>query len=168
MGKNKYNQFIKTQMRQNQPDREKLIHIASFMRQEFNLTVQREAILTFDRQKDEHLVGFSSWLTEEQYKKYTIHVPDLLFFVGQQLWILEIDGYVHNTNATVAKKDIERDRIYTAASKVSNLKWLKINEWEVLIKLGHKPDRSATAKEVITEVKKVVGSIVKEYQDSLS
>lgn len=147
-------------MRQNQPDREKLIKIASFLRQEYGLTVQREAILMFDREIDEHLVDFSSWLTEEQYKKFTIHVPDLLFFIGKQLWILEIDGYIHNTNATVAKKDIERNRIYTVASKISNLKWLKINEWEVLLKLGHNPDRSATAKEIITEVREVVGPLV--------
>lgn len=152
----KYNQFIKSQMREGATnEKHKLIKIASFLRQEFDLTVHREAILTFNRNNDK-FVNFSSWLTEEQYKKYVIHVPDLLFFIRGKMWILEIDGYIHDTNATVAKKDKERNRIYTAAG----LNWRKVNEWEVLLKLGHKPDRSATAKEVITEVKQVVGKLV--------
>ena len=94
---NKYNQFIKQQMKNEQPDKHKLIKIATAMRKEFNLTVQREAILTFSRE-DDHLVNFSSWLTEEQYKKYIIHVPDLLFFIGNKMWIFEIDGYIHYSN----------------------------------------------------------------------
>lgn len=152
---NKYNQFIKQQMKSDQPDKPKLIKIASFMRKEFGLTVQREAILTFSRE-DDRLIDFSSWLTEEQYRKYIIHVPDLLFFIGNKLWILEIDGYIHYSNSNVVFKDVERDRIYTAA----HLNWRKINELEVLQKLGHKPDRSATAKEVITEVRKILKQII--------
>ncbi|MCH7561798.1 MAG: hypothetical protein IIC67_10625 [Thaumarchaeota archaeon] len=142
-------------MKNEQPDKSKLIKIASFMRKEFNLTVQREAILTFSRE-DDHLVNFSSWLTEEQYKKYIIHVPDLLFFVGNKMWIFEIDGYIHYSNSSVVFKDVERDRIYTAA----HLNWRKINELEVLQKLGQKPDRSATASEIITEVRKLLKQII--------
>ena len=108
MGSNKYNQFIQTQMKQNQPDKHKLIQIATALRKEFGLTVQREAILTFSRE-DDHLVNFSSWLTEEQYNKYIIHVPDLLFFIGNKMWILEIDGYIHYSNSNVVFKDIERE-----------------------------------------------------------
>ncbi len=142
-------------MKNEQPDRHKLIKIATAMRKEFGLMVQREAILTFDRQ-DDHLVNFSSWLTEEQYKKYIIHVPDLLFFVGNKMWIFEIDGYIHYSNSNVVFKDIERDRIYSAA----HLNWRKINELEVLQKLGHKPDRSATANEVMTEVRRLLRQII--------
>ena len=154
MVSNKYNQFIKQQMKNEQPDRHKLIKIATAMRKEFNLTVQREAILTFSRE-DDHLVNFSSWLTEEQYKKYIIHVPDLLFFIGNKMWIFEIDGYIHYSNSNVVFKDIERDRIYSAA----HLNWRKVNELEVLQKLGHKPDRSATANEVMTEVRRLLKQI---------
>lgn len=152
---NKYNQFIQRQMRENQPDREKLIEIATMMRREFNLVVHREAILTFDKETDK-FVNFSSWLTEEQYKKYIIHVPDLLFFVGNDMWIIEVDGYIHNTKTSVVLKDIERNRIYDAAK----LNWRKVNEWEVLINQGKKPNRSATAKEVIVEVRKILKSII--------
>lgn len=159
MGTNQYNQFIKTQMKNEQPDKSKLIKIASFLGQTYQLTVHREPILMFDKKTDK-LVDFSSWITEEQFKKYNIHVCDLLFFIGDKLWILEIDGYIHFANATVARKDIERDRCYTAAGKICNFNWKKVNEWEVLIKLGHKPNRSATAKEVITEVKEIIDEII--------
>lgn len=154
---NKYNQFIQSQMRQEQPDKEKLITLASFLRQEYNLTVQREAILTFDRE-DGHLVGFSSWLTEQQYYKYLIHVPDLLFFVGDKMWIMEIDGYIHNVKGSVVKKDVFRNECY----KQAKLNYILINEWDALLNQGIAPDRSATAKELIPEIKKRLDELIKQ------
>ncbi len=151
----KYNQFIKKQMKAFQPDKHKLITIASFLRKEFGLTVQREPILTFEKTSGK-LVTFSSWLTEEQFHKYIVHVPDLLFFVGSKMWILEIDGYIHNVKDKVMIKDEWRNNDYERAK----LNFRIINEWQVLINLGLKPDRSATAKEVITEVRKIVKEII--------
>jgi hypothetical protein len=142
-------------MRNEQPDKEKLISLASLIRKEFGLVVQREAILTFSRE-DDSFIGFQSWLNEEQFKKYIIHVPDLLFFVNGVLWIMEIDGYIHYVKNSVMIKDEERDRIYDAAK----LNWKKINEWEVLIKHGKKPNRSATVKEIWPEVKCFVQKLV--------
>jgi len=150
----KYNQFIQAQMRKHQPDTEKLIKIASFLRREFGLTVQREAILTFNKNSGK-LEGFSSWLTEEQFKKYIVHVPDLLFFIRKKMWILEIDGYIHNVKNRVVRKDKWRNDDYERAK----LNFLIVNEWEVLVKLGEAPNRSATPKEVITEVKKLLKKI---------
>lgn len=151
----KYNQFIHKQMKLYQPDKEKLIKIASFLRREYSLMVHREPILTFHKDTGK-LEDFSSWLTEEQFNKYTVHVPDLLFFVGNKMWILEIDGYIHNVKDKVIRKDEWRNDDYTRAG----LNFRIINEWEVLIKLGQKPDRSATAQEVITEVKKIMKGII--------
>ena len=151
---NQYNQFMQAMMREQQPDKEKLIGIASLMRQTFDLIVHREPILTFDRQTD-RFVNFSSWLTEEQFKKYTIHVPDLLFFLNKKMWIFEIDGYIHNVKDSVVRKDEERDRIYTAAK----LNWRKFNEWEVLIGLHKKPNRSATVSELWPEIEKTLQQI---------
>jgi len=155
MASNKYNQFIQKQMKSFQPDKHKLIEIACFLRRKYGLTVQREAILTFEKDSGK-LMGYSSWLTEEQFKKYTVHVPDLLFFIGKTMWILEIDGYIHNVKDKVMKRDEWRNDDY----KRAKLNFLIINEWEVLIKLGHKPDRSATAKEVITEVRQLLKEII--------
>lgn len=151
----KYNQFIQQQMRDNATsEKEKLIKICSFIIREYGIAVHREAICLFDKETDK-FIKFASWITEEQFHQYAIQVPDLLFFVKGEMWIIEIDGYIHFTKESVALKDIERDRRYNAAG----LNWRKVNEWEVLIKLGHKPNRSATAKEVITEVKEIMTEI---------
>ena len=93
---------------------------------------------------------------EEQFKKYVIHVPDLLFFIKGKLWILEIDGYIHYCKNSVKIKDIERNRIYDAAK----LNWLKIEEWEILIKIGKEPNRSATASELWPEIKEIIEKII--------
>lgn len=142
-------------MKQFQPDKHKLIEIATFLRKKYDLTVHREPILTFYKDTGA-LEGFSSWLTEEQFHKYTVHVPDLLFFVGKKMWILEIDGYIHNVKDKVMRKDEWRNDDYERAK----LNFKIINEWEVLLKLGHNPDRSATANEVITEIKKLMKEII--------
>jgi len=152
---NKYNQFIQQQMRADQPDKYKLIKIASFLRTEYGLTVHREPILTFDK-NDGHLVQFSSWLTEEQFNLYTIHVPDLLFFVGKVMWIIEIDGWIHNVKDKVMRKDEWRDADY----KRAKLNVRVINEWDVMLKLGLKLERGATPEEVITEVRVVMKEII--------
>ena len=135
-------------------EKEKLIKIASFLRREYNFTVQREAILTFDRE-DGSLRGFSSWLTEEQYYKYIVHVPDLLFFVGKKMWIMEIDGYIHNVKTSVVRKDIRRNECYDMAK----LNFIVLNEWEAMLKQGIKLDRSAKWQELIPEIKSRLSEI---------
>ena len=155
MADKRYNQFIQHQMRNEQPDKEKLISIASLIRREFGLTVQREAIFTFDK-NDGHLVNFSCWLTEEQFKNHIIHVPDLIFFVKGRLVILEIDGYIHYVKHSVVIKDEVRDECYNKAK----LHWYKIDELVVLLQLGKKPDRSATVQELWPEIKKIIKKII--------
>jgi hypothetical protein len=155
MSNPKYNQFIQTQMKQEQPDKEKLIGIASLIRQSFDLIVHREPILTFDRQTY-RFVNFSSWLTEEQFKKYAIHVPDLLFFLNKKMWIFEIDGYIHNVKNNVIKKDEERDLCYN----IARLNWRKFNEWEILLEQGIQPKRSATVEEIWPTVKAEIESLI--------
>ncbi|MHA2054770.1 MAG: hypothetical protein ACW99F_14380 [Candidatus Hodarchaeales archaeon] len=151
----RYNQFIQRQMRNEQPDKEKLISIASLIRKEFGLTVQREAILTFDKETGQ-LKEFASWITEEQYRSSVIHVPDLLFFIKGQLWILELDGYIHYCKTSVAKKDLSRNECYERA----NLNVLIISEWEVLIDLGLKANRSANVNELWPTIKKIIENLV--------
>jgi len=151
---NQYNQFIQKQMKNQQPDKEKLIGIASLIRQEFGLMVHREPILIFNRNND-RFVNFCCWLTEEQFKKYNIHVPDLLFFINNTLWIFEIDGYIHNVKTSVEIKDIERNRCYTAA----RLHWKKFNEWEILLSQGIEPKRSATVAEIWPTIKEEIQKI---------
>ena len=152
---NQYNQFIQTQMRNEQPDKEKLIGIATLIRENFGLMVHREPILMFEKETDK-FVNFASWLTEEQFKKYTIHIPDLLFFINGVMWIFEVDGYIHNVKTSVEIKDIERDRCYTAAK----LPWRKFNEWEILLSQDIDPVRSATVAEIWPTIKEEIEKII--------
>lgn len=152
---NAYNQFIQAQMRNEQPDKEKLIKIAFHIGRAFSIVVQREAILLFDRE-DGHLVTFASWITKEQFYKYIIHVPDLLFFLNNTLWIMEIDGWIHNVKNRVIEKDKARNECYRNA----NMHFELVNEWEVMLSQGINPDRSATAKELIPTVKKRIEKMI--------
>ena len=148
----KYAQFIAHMQRERQPDTEKLIEIATFLRQKFQLIVHREAILRFDRRSGKLIGEPSSWLTEEQYHTSKIHVPDLLFFVGNKMYLMEIDGTIHNTSATVVKKDRVRNEDYHRAG----ITCLIFNEWECLMDLGINPNRAATAKELIKIIEREV------------
>lgn len=155
MTSKKYNQFIQHQMKASQPDTEKLIGIATFLRKEYSLTVHREAILMFDK-NDGHLITFASWITKEQFHKYIIHVPDLLFFVGQKMWIMEIDGWIHNTKTSVVRKDITRNKCY----KTAKLNYIIINEWDAMYDEGINPVGSARVKELLPEIKKRLSKIL--------
>jgi len=152
---NQYNQFIQRQMRNEQPDKEKLIGIATLIREAFGLMVHREPILMFERETD-RFVNFASWLNEEQYKKYNIHVPDLLFFINGAMWIFEVDGYIHNVKTSVEKKDIERNRCYDAAK----LHFRIFNEWEIMLSNGINPTRSATVAEIWPTMKEEIEKII--------
>ena len=154
----KYAQFIAHMQRERQPDTEKLIEIATFLRQKFQLIVQREAILRFDRETGKLIGEPSSWITEEQFRTSKIHVPDLLFFIGNKMYLMEIDGTIHNTNATVARKDIERNECYERAGITCRI----FNEWECLMSLGIDPNRSATAKELIKIIEREIKLLVEE------
>jgi len=160
---NQYNQFIQRQMRNEQPDKEKLIGIASLIRENFSLMVHREPILMFEKETD-RFVNFASWLNEEQFKKYTIHVPDLLFFINGGMWIFEVDGYIHNVKTSVEIKDIERNRCYDAAK----LHYRIFNEWEIMLSQDIDPVRSATVTEIWPTIKEEILNISQSPTQHLS
>lgn len=155
MTSKRYNQFIQHIMRENQPDKEKLISLATLMRQNYHLTVQREAVLMFEKDTG-RLANFAGWITEEQFKKYTIHVPDLLFFAKGTMWILEIDGYIHYVKTFVKRKDVLRDECYDRAG----LHWKKFDEVEILEKSGVKKLRGAKVTEIWPYVSEFIESII--------
>lgn len=151
---NKYNQFIQAQMRAEQPDKEKLIELGGLIRQNYELVVHREPILLFDKE-DGHLVKTAFYLTEEEFKAHIIHVPDIMFYVGQTMWIFEIDGWIHNVKDRVIVRDERRNECY----KLAKLNFRIFNEWEILVKQGVNPKRPATADEVFQEVRKELNQI---------
>jgi len=113
-------------MREAQPDLEKLIKLASLIRQKYGIKVDREPILLFDT-KTYELVKVTDWITKDEYASHIIHCPDLVFYAKRR-WILEDDGLIHHTNATVAHKDKLRNEHYETAK----LNHIIIDEFELI------------------------------------
>jgi len=87
----KYNQFRQQMMKQNKPDDEKLIHLATLLRTRYNIRVLREPIILFTKNTC-RIVKITESITEKEFHTHIIHVPDLLLFINKTKWIMEIDG----------------------------------------------------------------------------
>ncbi len=152
---NKYNQFVQRQMRQNKPDELKLVSIGGKIRSEYELMVHREPILLFDV-NDGHLVKTACWITEEEYHNHIVHVPDIMFFVGSEMWIFEVDGWIHNVKDRVQVRDERRDECYRKAK----LNFHIFNELDILLKQGLEPNRPASASEVFKAMRPKIDEII--------
>lgn len=144
---NKYNQFRQQMMKQNKPDTEKLIHLATLLRTKYNLKVQREQIILFNKNTCK-IRKITSSITEREYRSYIIHVPDLLLHINGTIWIMEIDGWIHDHKSHVIEKDKMRNEHY----ELSGINYIIINELLLLHNLGIHEDRSATVPEIWEEV----------------
>lgn len=147
MTSNKYNQFRQHMMRQNKPDNEKLIHLASLLRRTYNIQVLREPIILFDKDTCK-IVKIAEAITEYEYHTHIIHVPDLVLYINSTNWIMEIDGWIHDNKTHVIKKDKLRNEHY----KLSGINYIIINELLLLHNLGIHEDRSATVPEIWEEI----------------
>lgn len=156
MASKKYNQFAQFMMKQSKPDEEKLIHLGALLREKYDIMIHREPILLFDR-NDGHFVASKLWITEEEYHNHIVHVPDIMFYFGSTMWIFEIDGWIHNVKDSVHIKDERRNEHY----KDAKLNFEIFNEWEILVGLGLKPNRPATAEEIFGEIVKRMKKILK-------
>jgi len=144
----KYNQFIQQQMKKNKSDELKLVELGGLIRQKYELVIHREAILIFDRE-DGHLIKSAVWISEEEFKKYHIHVPDYLFYTPDgKRWIFEVDGWIHNVKDRVAVRDARRVECY----KKAKLNFKIYNELDILLKQGKTPNRPATPHEIFKEM----------------
>ena len=143
-------------MKANKPDEEKLVNIGGMIHQKYELVVHREPILLFDV-NDGHLVKTACYITEEEYKTHIVHVPDIMFYIGNEMWIFEIDGWIHNVKDSVHFKDVNRNEHY----KTAKLNFEIFNEWEIFVGLGSKPNRPATVDEIFGEIQKRMKKILK-------
>lgn len=141
-------------MRENKPDEEKLVNLGGMIHKKYDLIVQREPILLFDV-NDGHLVKTACYITEEEYKTHIVHIPDIMFYVDSEMWIFEIDGWIHNVKNKVIVRDERRDECYRTAK----LNFVVFNELEILLKLGINPKRPAKASEIFTEIEKKLDEI---------
>ena len=113
-------------MKEEQPDLPKLISLRSKIMKKYGIPVEREPILLFDKNNGK-LVKVAEWITADEFNHHIIHCPDIVFYTDK-LWILEVDGLIHHTNATVARKDKFRNLHYSTAK----LNCIIINEWSII------------------------------------
>lgn len=130
-------------MNQAKPDLEKLINIASLMRRTHGIIVKREPILLFTKDTC-RLVKITDSITKWEYDHYITHNPDLLFYINGTLWIMEIDGWIHDTKNRVIEKDKMRNEHYD----LSGINYIIINESTILYNLGIDKRRSASVDEL--------------------
>lgn len=132
-------------------DTEKLVLLSTYLRKEFGFIIHREPILTFDLINGSCKGPYIS-ITSEQYYASKVHVPDILFYNGNQMWVFEIDGPIHDTNNTVQQRDVVRAADYERAG----IKYKVFNEWEILLSQGIRAQRSAKAWELRDNIFKYV------------
>jgi len=142
-------------MKANKPDEEKLVNIGGMIHQKYELVIHREPILLFDV-NDGHLVKTACYITEEEYKAHIVHVPDIMFYIGNEMWIFEIDGWIHNVKNRVIVRDERRIECY----KKAELNFEVFNELDILLKQGKNPKRPATASEVFKEIQVRIDKII--------
>jgi len=142
-------------MRANKPDEEKLVNIGGMIHKKYELIVHREPILLFDV-NDGHLVKTACYISEQEYRDYIIHVPDIMLYIGNEMWIFEIDGWIHNVKHRVFVKDERRIEHY----KKAKLNFEIFNELDILLKQGKDPKRPARADEVFEEIQVRIDRII--------
>lgn len=136
-------------MKQNKPDDEKLIHLATLLRTRYNIRVIREPIILFTKNTC-RVVKITKSITEKEFHTHIIHVPDLLLFINKTKWIMEIDGWIHDHKTRVIEKDKMRNEHY----ELSDINYIIINELLLLHNQGIHQDRSATVSEIWEEIVK--------------
>ena len=86
-----------------QSDTEQLIQIASYLRKKYKVKVKREPYLLFNADKE-----LISILDNVKYsdvdRSIEIKNPDLLWIDKYGMWIIEVDGAVHNRKVEKTKK----------------------------------------------------------------
>ncbi len=140
---NKWNQYKYAIMNQAKPDEAKLISIATLMRHRHHLIVKREPILLFHKDTC-RLVNIKDTITKYEYDHHIIHNPDLLFYINDVTWIMELDGWIHDTKNRVIEKDKMRNEHYL----LSGINHIIISESLLLHNIGIDKVRPATVDEL--------------------
>jgi len=120
-----------------QTDTQQLIEIASYLRKKYKVKVKREPYLIFDIE-GKILPGIFDSLTEDNIRcPSIIKNPDLLWIDKYGMWIIEVDGAVHDRKVEKTEK---RNRLYLSnhikliVVNLAEIKFLKINIYKYIDK----------------------------------
>lgn len=85
-----------------QSDTQQLIGIASYIRQKYNVKVKRELYLLFN--VNDKLKSIKEYVTKADLNDHHVKNPDLLWIDKYGMWIVEIDGAVHDRKVEKTNK----------------------------------------------------------------
>ena len=101
-----------------QSDTEQLISIASYIRQKYKVKVKREAYLLFNI--DNKLKSVKEYVTKADLNDNHVKNPDLLWIDKYGMWIVEVDGAVHDRKV---EKTLKRNELFRS----NNIKLIVVN-----------------------------------------
>ena len=92
---------------QGQSDTEQLIQIASYLRKKHKLKIKREPYLIFNRETDK-LMKVKDTVSKKDLNDGYAKNPDLLWINKYGMWIIEVDGAVHDRKIqkTLARNEL--------------------------------------------------------------
>jgi len=123
------------QKKQNgQSDTEQLIAIASYLRKKYKVKVKRESYLIFN--ENDELFTVSDHVKESNVvRTFTIKNPDLLWIDKYGMWIIEVDGAVHDRKVEKTRKRNElfiKNHIKLIVVNLADLKELNRNIYDYI------------------------------------
>jgi len=101
-----------------QSDTAQLIAIASYLRKKYKVAIKREAYLVFNI--DNKLIKVKESVTKADLNDCTVKNPDLTWIDKYGMWIVEVDGAVHDRKI---QKTLERNRLFRS----NNIKLIVVN-----------------------------------------
>ena len=111
-----------------QTDTQQLIEIASYLRKKYKVRVEREPYLLF---KSDILLRILTYVKKQQLgENIQVKEPDLLWIDKYGMWIIEVDGAVHDRKVIKTEK---RNSLYLSnhikliVVNLAEIKFRKIN-----------------------------------------
>ena len=101
-----------------QSDTAQLIAIASYLRKKYKVKIKREAYLIFNI--DNKLIKIKDYVTKADLNDCTAKNPDLLWIDKYGMWIVEVDGAVHDRKV---EKTNQRNELFRS----NNIKLIVVN-----------------------------------------
>jgi hypothetical protein len=101
-----------------QSDTAQLIAIASYLRKKYKTKVKREAYLIFNI--NNKLIKIKDYVTKADLNDCTAKNPDLLWIDKYGMWIVEVDGAVHDRKV---EKTNQRNELFRS----NNIKLIVVN-----------------------------------------
>lgn len=119
--------------REGQSDTEQLIQIASYLRKKYKVKVKREPYLIFDI--NDKLIQIQYYVSTQASPVFKIKNPDLLWIDKYGMWIIEVDGAVHDRKV---QKTQSRNELFISNSiklivvNLADLKELGLNIYDYI------------------------------------